>query len=42
MTATAKGFSRVSKRVHLPHNMNKAGRVDFVLEKVGPVLHYPV
>ncbi|XP_030290275.1 carboxypeptidase Z isoform X2 [Sparus aurata] len=34
MTATAKGFSRVSKRVHLPHTMNKAGRVDFVLEKV--------
>uniref|UniRef100_A0A671YPD9 Carboxypeptidase Z n=1 Tax=Sparus aurata TaxID=8175 RepID=A0A671YPD9_SPAAU len=42
MTATAKGFSRVSKRVHLPHTMNKAGRVDFVLEKVGPVLHHPV
>ncbi|XP_044045932.1 carboxypeptidase Z isoform X2 [Siniperca chuatsi] len=34
LTATAKGYSRVSKRVHLPHNMNKAGRVDFVLEKV--------
>ncbi|KAE8300978.1 Carboxypeptidase Z [Larimichthys crocea] len=34
LTATAKGFSRVSKRVHLPHNMNKAGRVDFILEKV--------
>lgn len=35
MTATAKGFSRVSKKVHLPYHMNKAGRVDFVLEKVG-------
>uniref|UniRef100_A0A8C3AAJ2 Carboxypeptidase Z n=1 Tax=Cyclopterus lumpus TaxID=8103 RepID=A0A8C3AAJ2_CYCLU len=35
LTATAKGYSRVSKRVYLPHNMDKAGRVDFVLEKVG-------
>ncbi|MEQ2307009.1 hypothetical protein AMECASPLE_013897 [Ameca splendens] len=34
LTATAKGFSRVSKRVFLPHNMIKAGRVDFVLEKI--------
>lgn len=34
LTATAKGHSKVSKRVHLPNNMNKAGRVDFVLEKV--------
>uniref|UniRef100_A0A672GGH6 Carboxypeptidase Z n=1 Tax=Salarias fasciatus TaxID=181472 RepID=A0A672GGH6_SALFA len=34
LTATAKGYSRVSKRVHLPRTMNKAGRVDFVLEKV--------
>ncbi|XP_061685748.1 carboxypeptidase Z isoform X2 [Syngnathoides biaculeatus] len=34
VTATAKGYSRVSKRVHLPHNLNKAGRVDFVLKKV--------
>ncbi|XP_013880863.1 carboxypeptidase Z isoform X1 [Austrofundulus limnaeus] len=34
MTATAKGYSRVSKRVSLPHNMNKAGRVDFVLQKL--------
>uniref|UniRef100_A0A1A8L6T5 Carboxypeptidase Z n=1 Tax=Nothobranchius pienaari TaxID=704102 RepID=A0A1A8L6T5_9TELE len=34
LTATAKGFSKVSKRVYLPHNMNKAGLVDFVLEKV--------
>ncbi|KAM8879868.1 carboxypeptidase Z isoform 2-T2 [Spinachia spinachia] len=34
LTATAKGYSRVTKRVHLPHNMNKAGRVDFILAKV--------
>ncbi|XP_071060908.1 carboxypeptidase Z isoform X1 [Pseudochaenichthys georgianus] len=34
LTTTAKGYSRVSKRVYLPHNLNKAGRVDFVLEKV--------
>ncbi|KAG7487030.1 carboxypeptidase Z-like isoform X1 [Solea senegalensis] len=34
LTATAKGYSRVSKRVYLPHSMNKAGRVDFVLKKV--------
>lgn len=34
LTATAKGYSRVSKRVYLPHNMKKAGRVDFVLSKV--------
>ncbi|XP_008315829.1 carboxypeptidase Z isoform X2 [Cynoglossus semilaevis] len=34
LTVTAKGYSRVSKRVHIPHNMNHAGRVDFVLEKV--------
>ncbi|XP_024120528.1 carboxypeptidase Z isoform X4 [Oryzias melastigma] len=33
LTATAKGYSKVSKRVHLPHRMNKAGRVDFVLVK---------
>uniref|UniRef100_A0A8D3B083 Carboxypeptidase Z n=1 Tax=Scophthalmus maximus TaxID=52904 RepID=A0A8D3B083_SCOMX len=36
LTATAKGYSRVTKRVHLPHNMNKAGRVDFVLIPVEP------
>uniref|UniRef100_A0A3Q1JNY7 Uncharacterized protein n=1 Tax=Anabas testudineus TaxID=64144 RepID=A0A3Q1JNY7_ANATE len=34
LTATAKGYSKVSKRVRLPANMNKAGRVDFVLKKV--------
>ncbi|XP_076001312.1 carboxypeptidase Z isoform X2 [Genypterus blacodes] len=34
LTATAKGYSRVSKRVHLPHRLTRAGRVDFVLRKV--------
>lgn len=34
VTATAKGYSKVSKRVYLPHTMSKAGRVDFVLQKV--------
>uniref|UniRef100_A0A667WTC9 Carboxypeptidase Z n=1 Tax=Myripristis murdjan TaxID=586833 RepID=A0A667WTC9_9TELE len=34
LTATAKGYSKVSKRIYLPHNMDKAGRVDFVLKKV--------
>uniref|UniRef100_A0A8C5C6D3 Carboxypeptidase Z n=1 Tax=Gadus morhua TaxID=8049 RepID=A0A8C5C6D3_GADMO len=34
LTATAKGYSRVSKRVRLPHNMLRAGVVNFVLKKV--------
>ncbi|XP_028831004.1 LOW QUALITY PROTEIN: carboxypeptidase Z-like [Denticeps clupeoides] len=34
LTATASGYSKVMKRVNLPHNMDKAGRVDFVLKKV--------
>lgn len=34
VTATAKGYSRVTKRVFLPHAMDKAGRVDFDLQKV--------
>ncbi|XP_032419553.1 carboxypeptidase Z isoform X2 [Xiphophorus hellerii] len=34
LTATAKGYSKVSKRVYLPHNLNKAGQVNFVLEKL--------
>ena len=38
LTATAKGYSRVSKRVRLPHNMLKAGVVDFVLKKVQATL----
>ncbi|KAI4900668.1 hypothetical protein NFI96_025614 [Prochilodus magdalenae] len=34
VSATAPGYSRVVKRVRLPHNMQKVGRVDFVLKKV--------
>ncbi|XP_046901714.1 carboxypeptidase Z [Hypomesus transpacificus] len=34
LSATAKGFSKVSKRIHLPHHMIKAGVVNFVLKKV--------
>ncbi|KAL1023931.1 hypothetical protein UPYG_G00049190 [Umbra pygmaea] len=34
VTASAKGFSKVSKRIHLPAHMNKPGRVDFLLKKV--------
>ncbi|KAM4603254.1 carboxypeptidase Z isoform 2-T2 [Polymixia lowei] len=34
LTATAKGYSKVSKRIYLPRNMDKPGRVDFVLKKV--------
>lgn len=41
LTATAKGYSRVSKRVYLPQNMNRAGRVDFVLTKVGALGFMP-
>uniref|UniRef100_A0A667W868 Carboxypeptidase Z n=1 Tax=Myripristis murdjan TaxID=586833 RepID=A0A667W868_9TELE len=28
LTATAKGYSKVSKRIYLPHNMDKAGRFE--------------
>ncbi|XP_030643957.1 carboxypeptidase Z [Chanos chanos] len=34
ITATATGYSRVSKRIRLPRNMVMAGRVDFTLKKV--------
>ncbi|XP_062334489.1 carboxypeptidase Z [Osmerus eperlanus] len=34
LSATAKGFSKVSKRIHLPHHMIRAGQVNFVLKKV--------
>uniref|UniRef100_A0A8C7HRE9 Carboxypeptidase Z n=1 Tax=Oncorhynchus kisutch TaxID=8019 RepID=A0A8C7HRE9_ONCKI len=34
ITASAKGYSRVSKRIYLPAHMEKAGRVNFVLKKV--------
>ncbi|XP_019899186.2 carboxypeptidase Z isoform X2 [Esox lucius] len=34
VTASAKGYSKVSKRIRLPAHMDKAGRVDFLLKKV--------
>ncbi|XP_036790045.1 carboxypeptidase Z isoform X3 [Oncorhynchus mykiss] len=44
ITASAKGYSKVSKRIYLPAHMEKAGRVNFVLKKVpvqpvGPDYH---
>lgn len=33
LTASAPGYTKVMKRVHLPGQMRKAGRVDFVLQK---------
>ncbi|KAM3838065.1 carboxypeptidase Z-like [Diretmus argenteus] len=33
LTATAPGYTRAMKKVHLPARMTKAGRVDFVLQK---------
>lgn len=33
VTASASGYTRAMKRVHLPNHMQKAGRVDFVLKK---------
>lgn len=33
VTASAPGYTRVMKKVHLPARMRKAGRVDFVLQK---------
>ncbi|KAK3573224.1 hypothetical protein QTP86_015135 [Hemibagrus guttatus] len=42
VTATAPGYSKVMKRIKLPHTMQKTGRVDFVLkrEPVEPDLDY--
>lgn len=42
VTATAPGYSRIVKRVKLPHTMQGTGRVDFVLKKepVEPDHHY--
>ncbi|XP_048851764.1 carboxypeptidase Z isoform X1 [Brienomyrus brachyistius] len=34
LTASAPGYARVMKKVHLPRHMKKAGRVDFVLRKL--------
>ncbi|CAJ1086168.1 carboxypeptidase Z-like [Xyrichtys novacula] len=33
VSATAPGYARYSKRIHLPSRMTTAGRVDFVLQK---------
>ncbi|XP_036407071.1 carboxypeptidase Z-like isoform X1 [Megalops cyprinoides] len=33
LTASAPGYSKVMKKIHLPSRMQKAGRVDFVLKK---------
>lgn len=33
VTVTAPGYSKVVKRIKLPHTMQKSGRVDFVLNK---------
>ncbi|XP_078147986.1 carboxypeptidase Z-like isoform X2 [Centroberyx gerrardi] len=33
LTASAPGYTRAMKKVYLPAHMNKAGRVDFVLQK---------
>lgn len=37
VTATAPGYTKAIKKVHLPARMNKAGRVDFVLQKAADV-----
>ncbi|XP_066535504.1 carboxypeptidase Z isoform X2 [Hoplias malabaricus] len=34
ISATAKGYSKVTKRIRLPRNMQKVGNVDFILEKL--------
>ena len=36
VTASAPGFTSTTKKVHLPPNLHKAGRVDFVLKKTSP------
>ncbi|KAM4714327.1 carboxypeptidase Z-like [Anableps anableps] len=36
VTASASGYSRATKKVHLPARMQTAGRVDFVLQKASP------
>ncbi|XP_041842409.1 carboxypeptidase Z-like [Melanotaenia boesemani] len=36
ITASAPGYTRATKKVHLPPRMHKAGRVDFVLQKTPP------
>ncbi|XP_022542255.2 carboxypeptidase Z isoform X2 [Astyanax mexicanus] len=34
ISASAPGYSKVTKRIRLPHSMQKVGQVDFVLKKV--------
>lgn len=36
LSASAPGYARAHKRIHLPPNMRKAGRVDFVLRRAIP------
>lgn len=36
VTASAPGYTRATKKVHLPPRMQKAGRVDFLLQKAPP------
>ncbi|KAM8900669.1 carboxypeptidase Z-like [Spinachia spinachia] len=38
VTASAPGYSRSMKKVHLPRHMGAAGRVDFVLRRAAPEL----
>ncbi|KAL6118596.1 cpz [Pungitius sinensis] len=38
VTASARGYSRSMKKVHLPRRMHAAGRVDFVLQRAAPEL----
>lgn len=41
VTASAPGYSRSMKKVHLPRRMPAAGRVDFVLQRAAPELDQP-
>lgn len=41
VTASAPGYSRSMKKVHLPRRMPAAGRVDFVLQRAAPELDPP-
>lgn len=36
VSASAPGYARAMKKVHLPPRMHTAGRVDFVLQKAAP------
>ncbi|AWO97621.1 putative carboxypeptidase Z [Scophthalmus maximus] len=41
VSASAPGYTRANKRVHLPPRMRTAGRVDFVLQKAPPEVDVP-